>query len=514
MGLLSAALVMAASTQVTAQEYTFTTLAGPPELGPGSADGPGNLARFRGPSGAAVDSAGNVYVADMVNHTIRKVTPAGVVTTLAGLAGSSGSADGTGSDAQFKYPGGVAVDSAGNAYVADAATIRKVTPGAVVTTLAGLTKSNGSADGTGSAARFNYPWGVAVDGAGNVYVADTYNHTIRKVTPGGVVTTLAGLAGSSGSDDGTGSDARFYSPQGVAVDSAGNVYVADTWNWMIRKVTPGGVVTTLAGARYEGIGLIKTEAVDGTGSAARFIHPLGVAVDSAGNVYVADSGAIRKVTPGGVVTTLAASSGGSADGTGSAAGFSAHGVAVDTSGHVYVADASNDTIRLGRLACPDAPTIDLVTGPVGQARQLDTSPQTAVAWQWRLVQVPATSAAAAWTANIRNPTFIPDVADLFIFRLTATNAAGDSAIRTLAFAALPRPPVFQAVKLTQGTLDLTWSTEAGASYQLQYSPDLNSTNWTNLGGPQTATGPTLSATDYATTGPARFYRAVRLPAGP
>jgi hypothetical protein len=281
-----------------------------------------------------------------------------------------------------------------------------------------------------------------------------------------VVTTLAGLAGSYGSDDGTGSAARFRYPKGVAVDSAGNVYAADSKNSTIRKVTPGGVVTTLAGAAgsYPFMGTqVYTGSADGTGSAAQFCWPSGVAVDSAGNLYVADT--------------------------------------------------FNNTIRLGRPACPDAPTIDLVTGPVGQARQLDTSPQTAVAWQWRLVRIPATSGTAAWTANVRNPTFTPDVADLFVFRLAATNAAGDIAIRTLAFTALPPAPVFQAVTLTQGRLDLTWSTEAGLSYQLQYNSDLNSTNWTSLGGPQTATGPTLNATDYTTNGPARFYRAVRL-AGP
>jgi streptogramin lyase len=134
--------------------------------------------------------------------------------------------------------------TSGNVYVADTFnhTIWKVTPGGVVTTLAGLAGSYGIADGTGSAARFYNPFGVAVDSAGNVYVADSRNHTIRKVTPGGVVTTLAGLAGSSGSTDGTGSAARFYSPYGVAVDSAGNAYVADTSNHTIRKVTPGGAV--------------------------------------------------------------------------------------------------------------------------------------------------------------------------------------------------------------------------------------------------------------------------------
>jgi formylglycine-generating enzyme required for sulfatase activity len=337
--------------------YTFTTLAGLAGS-PGSADGTGSAARFDGPAGVAVDSVGNVYVADYDNATIRKVTPGGVVTTLAGLAGSYGSADGTGSAARFDGPAGVAVDRAGNVYVADYdnATIRKVTPGGMVTTLAGLAGSYGSADGTGSAAQFGNPMGAAVDSADNVYVADMSNDTVRKVTPGGVVTTLAGLAGSWGSADGTGSAAQFKGPYGVAVDSAGNVYVADTYSSTIRKVTPGGVVTTPAGLAG------STGSADGTGSAARFNGPQGVAVDSAGNVYVADTdnNTIRKVTPGGVVTTLAglAGSSGSTDGTGSLARFGQpFGVAVDSVGNVYVADSGNHTIRIG------TPSMVVVHGP-------------------------------------------------------------------------------------------------------------------------------------------------------
>src|SRR6185369_12272260 len=294
-----------------------------------SADGTGSAAGFNYPTGVAVDSAGNVYVADTLNHTIRKVTPAGVVTTLAGNASITnpsgfslgGYADGTGRAAPFYAPQDVAVDSAGNVYVADTynSTIRKVTPTGVVTTLAGLAGSSGTADATGNAARFNFPSGVAVDSAGNVYVADTSNKAIRKVTPVRVVTTLAGLAGSFVSADGTGSAARFNQPYGAAVDSAGNVYVADYGNNTIRKVTPAGVVTTLAGLA-NGFG-----SADGTGSATRFIQPFGVAVDSAANVYVADhdNNTIRKVTPAGVVTTLAGLAGfaGSADGTGSEARF-------------------------------------------------------------------------------------------------------------------------------------------------------------------------------------------------
>src|SRR5262249_27505014 len=157
--------------------------------------------------------------------TIRKVTPAGVVTTLAGTAGMRGSADGTGAAARFNSPAAVAVDGAGNVYVADQAnfTIRKITSVGVVTTLAGAAGMQGTADGTGSAARFHVPVGVAVDGVGNVFVADYGGDSIRKVTPAGVVTTLAGAARIPGSADGTGPDAHFHNPTGVAVDSAGNV---------------------------------------------------------------------------------------------------------------------------------------------------------------------------------------------------------------------------------------------------------------------------------------------------
>ena len=328
---------------------TITTFAG---LGgsSGSADGTGSAARFNNPVGVAVDSAGSVYVADVLNHTIRKITSAGVVSMFAGLAGSSGSADGTGSAARFYEPGGVAVDnSTGTFYVADTSnhTIRKITPAGAVTTFAGLAGASGSTDGTGSAARFNTPVALAFDnGTGTIYVADTGNSTIRKVTSAGVVTTLAGAAGNIGSTDGTGSAARFYQPYGIAVDPAGVIYVADTGNSTIRKVTSAGAVTTLAGEAG------STGSTDGTGSAARFDSPLGVAADSTGLVCVADTdnSTIRRVTPGGTVTTLAGSPGltGTTDGTGSAARFTfPFALVVDGMGTVFVGDTFNHTIRKG-----------------------------------------------------------------------------------------------------------------------------------------------------------------------
>jgi sugar lactone lactonase YvrE len=321
-----------------------TTIAGAAFVA-GSADGTGSAARFNSPSGIALDGSGNLYVTDQLNATIRKITPAGIVTTLAGTAGVVGGADGTGPAAQFGGPFGIAVDGGGNVYVADYVneTIRKITPAGVTTTLAGSTSASGIADGTGSAARFSFPYGIAVDGGGNAYVADAGNNTIRKITSGGVVTTIAGAPGTTGTTDATGSAARFYVPIAIAIDGSGNLYVADYYNQTIRKITSSAVVTTLAGSAGT-LGF-----ADGTGTAAEFEYPLGIAVDGSGNVYVADNGnnTIRKITSSGATTTLAGTPGqGFADGTGSAARFYyPTDMAVDGSGNLYVADNANCTIR-------------------------------------------------------------------------------------------------------------------------------------------------------------------------
>jgi sugar lactone lactonase YvrE len=408
-----------------------TTLAGSPPAH-GSADGTGNGARFNAPWGVATDSGGNVYVPDSNNHTIRKITPAGVVTTIAGSAGLPGSADGAAYAASFNSPRGVATDGSGNVYVADTNnhTIRKITPGGAVMTLAGLPGAPGSADGTGSAASFAFPSAVAVDSGGNVYVTDYSNDTIRKITPGGAVTTLAGLPGSPGSADGTGSAAHFYHPGGVATDSNGNVYVADSDNNTIRKITSAGVVTTLAGG-------------------AVFSSPEGVATDSAGNVFVADTlaGVIRKITPAGAVTTLAGlpSNPASADGTGSVARFFfPTGVATDSSGNVYVADFYSNKILVGRPALADAATIDFSSGAAGTTRQLNTSPQTATSWQWRIIRQPSDSTAALSSTSIRNPIFMADVADLYTFQLTASNGV-NTRITNVSLTATPLPSRRRAV---------------------------------------------------------------------
>ena len=324
------------------------TLAGSPSSG--SADGANANARFNLPQSVALDSANNVYVADSVNSTIRKITPAGQVSTFAGSPGIFGSVNATGVNASFNGPEAVAVDSANTVYVADTqnSIIRKITSAGVVTTLAGSPGNSGNADGTGTNAQFFRPEGIAVDSSNNVYVADTFNNTIRQITPAGVVTTLAGSSLTNGSADGTNITARFCGPKGLSVDSAGNVFVADYFNHTIRKVTPAGVSSTVAG--WPGI----WGNVDGTNSDARFFQPDAVVVDATGNLLVTDSGnhTLRRITPVGtnwVVSTVAGLAGasGSSDGLGANARFYfPAGIALDSAGYVYVADAANNTVRL------------------------------------------------------------------------------------------------------------------------------------------------------------------------
>ena len=287
---------------------TVTTLAGRRlDSSAGSDDGLGEVARFRSPMGLVGDNLGNLFVADSGNQTIRTIAGAtGAVTTLAGLAGKVGSQNGTGTDARFNFPVALAYDGTGALLVADQAdqVIRKIVLAtAAVTTLAGSSGIAGRDDGTGTNARFSSPSALAVDSAGNLFVADRDMHTIRKLElASGAVTTLAGSAGLAGSDDGVRASARFSSPTGLACDQAGNLYVADTGNYTIRKIEiNSGRVTTLAG--FAG----AADATDGMGPAARFLAPGAMTTDGAGNLLVADGedNAVRRVNLStGMVTTV------------------------------------------------------------------------------------------------------------------------------------------------------------------------------------------------------------------
>jgi sugar lactone lactonase YvrE len=324
---------------------TVGTLAGNPATG--SVDGVGLNTSFSNPRGLAFDpTTGNLYLADTDNNKIRKITPGGVVTTFAGT-GTAGWVDGAGATAQFNGPRGVAVDGAGNVYVADDLNyiLRKITPAGVVSTFAG-TGVPGWLDGPGGSAQFRRPFAITYDATNSVlYVGDRNNCMVRKVTLGGAVTTLAGSAsvgwGVSGHVDGTGTNAQFSYPNEVAVDGAGNVFESEDGCY-IRKITAAGVVTT-----YAGNGVLAS--LDGATSSAEFYYPHGLAVDGGGNVYVADHYGyrIRKITLAGSVTTVAGTGAGSfADGaTSSAQFYYPDGIAFDASGNLFIGDSANNRIR-------------------------------------------------------------------------------------------------------------------------------------------------------------------------
>lgn len=372
------------------EPYTVTTIAGWKDIP--WRDGVGKLARFNAPYGVIPDSAGNLFVSDRNNAVIRKIAPDGTVSTFAGMPGEPGSNDGTGSAARFNSPTDIAIDSANNLYVVetDNHTVRKITPGAVVTTLAGMPGVSGFRDGPGGQALFYQPRGVAVDQAGNVFVADRLNRRIRMITPDGVVTTFAG-SGVAGHKDGTGTAATFGAVAGMGVDTSDNLYVCDD-DISLRKITPAAVVTHHATLKNDGedvamapdgtayaaktaifasvmkvppgggvgadfVGGTATGSADGVGGKAQFWYPQSVAVGPSGNIYVADgveagffpgNDNIRKVTPDGVVTTFAGlAKVGSADAVGNQAQFSSpRGIAVDNTRRLlYVADGINYTIR-------------------------------------------------------------------------------------------------------------------------------------------------------------------------
>lgn len=298
----------------------------------GYGNGTGSQALFVEIFGIITDAQGNVYVSESATHRIRKITPDGEVSTFAG-SGVMGHADATGEAALFSKPTGLAMDGAGNLYVADYGShrIRKITPEAVVTTVAGTGVSGGT-DGSASVAQFANPRCVAVDAQGNVYVGETYR--IRKITPGGSVSTLAG--GSQGYADGTGTAAKFDSVADLTLDNQGFLYVADYYNNMIRKVNvSSGEVTTVAGSGAAGFS-------DGLSTEATFDRPAGIAALSDGSLLIADSRnrRIRLVIPTLVVNTIAGSgSSGFTDGSGGSSAFSKpNAIAVDTQNNIYVAD--------------------------------------------------------------------------------------------------------------------------------------------------------------------------------
>ena len=269
--------------------------------------------KLSGPSGLAIDDAGNLYIADTKNHRILKVTTGGMISTVAGTGRRSawdwrqGGFSGDGGPAisgELNQPSGLAVDGAGNLYIADSGNnrIRKVTPTGMISTIAGTGKGGFSGDrGPATSAKLNKPFGVAIDSAGSLYIADTYNLRIRKVSPIGVISTVAGIGKGGFNGDGGQATSAKLTPFAVAVDGAGNLYVADFFNCLVRKVNPAGVINTVAGNGTYGF-----SGDGGPATLAQLSNPTGVSVDKLGNVYIMDQNNhwIRKVNPEGRISSV------------------------------------------------------------------------------------------------------------------------------------------------------------------------------------------------------------------
>ncbi|MEO6323241.1 MAG: hypothetical protein ABIT01_07150 [Thermoanaerobaculia bacterium] len=448
----------------------------------GAADGVGSAARFFRPTKMTIDETGSLLVADSHNGTVRLVDRVtGSVTTISGRPSQAGYVDDTGTAARFSSPDSVALDSGGSLYIGDTENhvIRRIDPAGNVTTLAGLAGTSGSADGSGAGARFFRPRGVALDGAGSLYVADAGNHTIRKISlANGEVTTPAGSPGVPWLTDGIGTSAGFGFPTALSADGQGMLWIADceeepghycslrrlelatfeVKTWAGGFDGPGlaagadAVYLSEGGRRYivridkvtkalkRLTGTGQYGAADGAPNVATFSRPGGMAFDGNGRLLVLDEGAgtLRRVDlTTGWVSTLAgkAFDWQNTDGTAGFARFAnPRGLARAADGTLHVVDNFSHDVRTGRPALDDRATVDVWTGPLGVARTLDVSPSTSTSWYWEIVTRPTGSVAALSDSGARNPTFTPDVAGRFVFRVKATGATGMS-ITTVPFAA-------------------------------------------------------------------------------
>ncbi len=386
-----------------------TTLAGQ-ALVIGTANGTGTNALFSDPAAIVTDSGGNFFVADSQNDAIRKVTTNGIVTTFAGQIGVSGTADGTGTGAHFNAPSGLAFDGGGNLFVADTgnSTIRKITPAGAVSTFAGIAGSSGFADGAADSAQFSAPLGIAMSTNGDIFVADSGNHCIRRISRG-TVSTFAGSPQIWGSADASGTNAQFNGPVGLAFDARGNLFVSDANNDTIRKITVNDVVTTFAGAAG------ADGAADGVAAAARFRSPAELVFDQKGNLFVADSfnQTIREISTNGIVCTVSGAAGISStnDGVNGAGRFyNPYGLAVGADGSLVVADTYNELVRTVlvpfklSLQVSGAAHNVTITWPavVGKQYQVQFNDDLAAAWSNLGSLVTATSLDLSATDNATN----------------------------------------------------------------------------------------------------------------
>jgi hypothetical protein len=423
-------------------------------------DGTGSGAAFGSPRGMVRDASGNIYLADRDAAAIRKITPEAVVSTVEGGT-QAGSIDGDRASARLLLPTDVAIDTLGNAFVTELYAIRKVTPSGDVTTFAGNANESGTADGPGPNARFSglrsivagtddmlyvidsnqirritadgdvstlvgtptpfhYATALTISPDGTLYVADYNGHVIWRVSPAGVVSKVAGMAGVAASTDGTGSAARFAFPEGIALDASGSLLVTERKT--VRKITfPDAVVTTVAGDATS-----PADHIDGTGAAARLRSPRDIVVLTDGTAVFNDLNTLRMLTAGGVVTTVAGDRylQGRVSGTGSNARLfapSTVGLGVNAANHVYAVEIQNQALSIAKPAgIADIATATVTSNEI----QLNTDGEDATAWEWRIVRRPSAATAELSDAGIRNPTLVRDSSDFYTFLLRAEGPLG------------------------------------------------------------------------------------------
>jgi len=457
----------------------ITTVAGNGTPGYSGDGGAATNAELRSAFGVTADATGNLFIVDGANQRIREVGTNGIITTVAGngTAGYAGDG-GTATNARLDLPYGVAVDAFGDLFIADTDNnrIREVTTNGVITTVAGNGGEGFSGDGGAATnAELNHAAGVAVDSAGDLFIADEYNARIREVGTNGNITTVAGTGhwGYSG-DGGAATNAEFNYATGVAVDSAGNLFIADSGNNRIRRVDPNGIITTVAGngtRGYSGDG--------GAATNARLTNPSGVAVDAFGDLFIADTGNdhVREVTVNGVITTVAGNGTPGYSGDGGTATnarlLAPSGAAVDAFGDLFIADSGNSRVRevMGMPLCPST----LFTYELGNA---------------------GSNNAGSYSVIISN---------------TYGSITSTVAIVTVILSANPALSL-RASGVTGGGFALTWNNLIAApplSYQVQYKANLTSPYWGNIGAVLSGTTPLMNFTDPVGSNVQRFYH-VRL----
>jgi len=479
-------------------DYAGSEGYGPPTAGPATSSNLGYL------NGVAVDSAGNLYIADISNSEVEKVTTAGILSVIAGNGTAGAPTAGLATSSKLNRLSDVAVDSAGNVYIADTNNneVEKVTAAGILSVIAGNGTAGAPTLGPATSSELNTPEGVAVDSAGNVYIADTHNSEVEKVTAAGILSVIAGNGTQGAPTLGPAASSELNRPQGLAVDPAGNLYIADTYNNEVEKVTTAGILSVIAGTGTAGAPTL------GPAASSKLNSPQGLAVDPAGNLYIADTGnsEVEKVTPAGTLSVIA--------GSGTAGGptyggpaissmlYYPQGMAVDSAGDLYIADTDHFTIDLVNPAIPSNSTMPQLTGTttVGQTLSASTgawSPTpTGYAYQWQDCNSAGNACTAISGATASTYTLTTaDIGHTIRVLVTASNSSGSAGTASAPSTLVQAPPTTTTTTTTTTTMSPTTTTMAPTTTTTTTTSPTTTTTTTTTTTPPPTTPPTVAPVD-------------------